>query len=114
MLGNIIGIEENLVLLKLTDTNSDNLSNMYVTLENSENICVGEIGDIKDGVAYINLLGEIIEGKFVFGVIRKPLMSSNVRLIPKEKIPVIISCDNSDESKYLYMCIFFIFLSFYM
>nr|MBP3259069.1 ATP-binding protein [Bacilli bacterium] len=103
MLGNIIGIEENLVLLKLTDTNSDNLSNMYVTLENSENICVGEIGNIKDGIAYINLLGEIIDSKFVFGVIRKPLMNSNVRLIPTEKVPAIISCDNSDESKYLYL-----------
>ena len=43
MLGNIIGIEENLVLVKLADAANANLSNMYVTLENSENICVGEI-----------------------------------------------------------------------
>ena len=103
MLGNIIGIEENLVLVKLADAANANLSNMYVTLENSENICVGEIGDIKDGIAYINLLGEIIDSKFVFGVIRKPLMNSNVKLIPEDKIPAIISCDNRDEARYLYM-----------
>ena len=103
MLGNIIGIEENLVLVKLADAANANLSNMYVTLENSENICVGEIGDIKEGIAYINLLGEIIDSKFVFGVIRKPLMNSNVRLISEDKIPAIISCDNRDEARYLYM-----------
>ena len=103
MLGNIIGIEENLVLVKLADAANANLSNMYVTLENSENICVGEIGNVKEGIAYINLLGEIIDSKFVFGVIRKPLMNSNVKLIPEDKIPAIISCDNRDEARYLYM-----------
>ena len=105
MLGKIKGIEENLVLLELSSEidSTNNLSNRYVSLESSDGIFVGEIGDIIDNVAHINLLGEIINNRFVFGVIRKPSYTSIVKLIPDDKIPMIVSADNKDESKYLYL-----------
>ena len=103
MLGKIKGIEENLIELELNPEVTGNLSNMYVSIESGENICIGEVDGIRENTVYINLLGEIVNNKFVFGVIRKPSMDSVVKLIPVEKIPAIISCDNSDESKYLYL-----------
>ena len=105
MLGRIKAIEENTIVLELAQgvEAGTNLSNKYVSIENPENICIGEIGDIKDNLAYINMQGEIINNKFVFGVIRKPSFNSMVRLIPDDKVPMIISADNSDESKYLYL-----------
>ena len=72
MLGNIIGIVENEVQLKLAiDVNQfENLINVHVIMEDGERKIVGEIIDIKDNIAYINLLGEIVNDKFVFGVKR--------------------------------------------
>lgn len=105
MLGNIIGVEENTVLIKLNiDLNKfDSLINLHVIMENGDRKIVGEIADIKEGVAYVNLLGEIINNKFVFGVIRKPAFSSSVKLISKEKIPMIIGMETEAENKSLYL-----------
>ena len=45
------------------------------------------------------LLGEIINDKFVFGVIVKPAFSSTLKLISKEKIPMIIGVENYKGKK---------------
>ena len=105
MLGNIIGIEENTVLLKLNIEieKFENLINIHVVMEDEKRRIVGEITDIKNGIAYINLLGEIINNKFVFGVIVKPSFSSSVKLISKEKIPMIIGIENYKENLDLYL-----------
>lgn len=105
MIGKIMGIEENIVTLKLTidlDT-VPALLNLHVVMEDPEKTCVGEIIDIKDGFAYINLLGELINGKFVFGVIRKPSFAAQTKLVSKEKIPVIIGIEDFSEKKDLYL-----------
>ncbi|MCI9110531.1 MAG: ATP-binding protein [Bacilli bacterium] len=105
MLGTIIGLEEDTVLVKLNISLNEfqNLVNLHVVMEDDNKIIVGEITDIKEGIAYINLLGEIINNKFVFGVIRKPSFGSSVKLISKEKIPMIISVDDYKENKDLYI-----------
>ena len=105
MLGNIIGIVENEVLLKLAiDINKfENLINVHVVMEDNGRVIVGEIIDIKDNVAHINLLGEIINNKFVFGVIVKPSFSSIVKLISKEKIPMVIGVENYQENIDIYL-----------
>ena len=105
MLGSIIGVEENIVLIKLNiNLNQfDNLINIHVIMEHEDKKIVGEIIDIKDNIAYVNLLGEIIDDKFVFGVIRKPAFASSVKLISKTKIPVLISTDIDNESSSLYL-----------
>ena len=105
MLGTIVGIEEDTVLLKLAiDLNNfQNLVNLHVVMEDKDKLLVGEIIDIKEGIAYINLIGEFIDNKFVFGVIRKPSFSSTVKLISKEKIPMIISVADYKEREDIYI-----------
>lgn len=103
MLGNIIGINDNEIMLKLTVDVSkmSNLISTHVIMEDSERQCIGEITDIRDGIAYINLLGEIIDGSFVFGVINKPSFGSIVKLVSKEKVPIIIGVDNYRDHLHL-------------
>ncbi len=103
MLGNIVGINDNQVLLKLTIDVSklQNLISTHVIMEDSEKQCIGEITDIKDGIAYINLLGEIKDEKFVFGVINKPSFGALVKLVSKEKVPIIIGVDNYRDNLHL-------------
>ena len=105
MLGNIIGIEENIVLLNLNiDLNKvQNLVNLMVVMEDQEKKIIGEIVNIKNNTAYINLLGEIKNDHFVYGVINKPSFSSVTKLISKEKIPMIISTETFIENKHLYL-----------
>lgn len=105
MLGSIVGIEENLVLIKLNiDLDKfQSIMNLHVILDDEKNKIIGEIVDIRENMAKINLLGEIINGKFVFGVIKKPSFSSKVMLISKEKIPLIIGMPNFKEEKDLYL-----------
>lgn len=100
-----MGLEEDTVLVRLNIELKEfqNLVNLHVVMEDDNKIIVGEIANIKDGIAYINLLGEIIDNKFVFGVIRKPSFGATVKLISKEKIPMIISVDNYKENKDLYI-----------
>ncbi len=105
MLGNIIGVVENQVLLKLAiDLNKfENLINIHVIMDDGTRKIVGEIIDIKDNIAYINLLGEIIDNKFVFGVMVKPSFNSVVKLISKEKIPMIVGVENYQENIDIYL-----------
>ena len=105
MLGTIVGIEEETVLLKLSIdlTTFQSLINMHVVMEDSGKLLVGEIIDIKNGIAYINLVGEIKDNEFIFGVIKKPSFGAHVKLISKEKIPMIISIPNYEEKKDVYI-----------
>ncbi len=104
MLGKIIGIEENTVLVSVEIDLSkyQSLINLYVVMEEQDKKVVGEITNIKDNIAYVNLLGEYINDKFVFGVITSPAFSSTVKLISKERIGSIISVDNYNETEDLY------------
>ena len=105
MLGTIIGINEDTVFLKLAINLNEfqNLINLHVIMEDGDNMIVGEIVDIKDGIAYINLVGELVNNNFVFGVIKKPSFGARVKLISKEKIPMIISVDNYNEREDVYI-----------
>lgn len=105
MLGKIIAIEENTVCVNLDlDINKvENLISLHVLMKDKKRTLVGEITDIKENIAYINLLGEIVDEKFVFGVIRKPSFSSKVTLVDQSKIDKIIGVDNYNEAKDLYI-----------
>lgn len=105
MLGKIVAIEDNQVLAKLGVALDEyqNIINRYVTLKDSEGICIGEVVDITKNIIYINLVGEIINNKFVFGVIRKPSFSSVIDLVSDENIPLIISYPATNENEYLYL-----------
>ncbi len=105
MLGTIIGIEDGIVSLKL-DVELDriqNLINLYVIMEDVNKSIVGEIISIQENIAKINMVGEIIDDKFVFGVIRSVSYGAKTRLISKEKINMIIGLDNYSEAKHLYL-----------
>lgn len=105
MLGNIISIIDNTVVidLKIDLKKVDNLINRYVIIQNSDNNIVGEIADIKNNEAYINIVGSIIDDKFVFGIINKPSFNSTVKLIQDSKMNAIIGIEDYKEEKDLYL-----------
>ena len=105
MLGRIIGIEDSVVELELNVEldRIQNLNNLHVVMEDANNSVIGEIIGIKGNIARINMVGEIIDGKFVFGVIKGISFNARTKLVPKDKINLIIGIENYDESKHLYL-----------
>ena len=60
------------------------LMNSNVVFEAPNQAILGEVEEVNDDTIKIRFLGEFINGRYVSGVIRKPLLSSNIRMINKE------------------------------
>ncbi len=103
VIGNVIAVEKNEVYIKLNEEalREASLVHRYVSMLQGNKDITGEIINIKDGIADVNLVGEFIDGKFVFGVLSKPSTSASVSLIPQEKVADIISVSEFKEEKHL-------------
>lgn len=105
MLGQIVGIQDNTVFLKLNikleETSS--LLNLYVLFEDDTKKIIGEILDIKGDVCSVNLVGEMIGEKFLFGVSKKPAFKASSKLVSKDKMNNILGMPNYDDKKDLYI-----------
>lgn len=105
MLGKIISIEDNTVTIKLEIEvdKIQSLTNLLVIMQDSKNNFIGEITNIQKETAEINLLGEMVNDKFVFGIVRKPSFGAVIKLVSKEKVKSMISVDDYSEEKDLYV-----------
>lgn len=105
MLGKIIAIDDNIleVDLNVKLEEMENIINFYVSIEDSNKKIIGEIVDIKGNSAFINLLGEFINDKFIFGISKKPSFKSIVNLVSKEKVNNIIGITEYIEKRDLYI-----------
>lgn len=105
MLGKIIEVNEDNLLVNLNiDLNKvHSLVNHYVMIEDEDKKIVGEITSIKNNIANINLLGQLIDNKFVFGVIAKPSFRASVKIVSNDKVAYIIGLENYEENKHLYL-----------
>ena len=103
MLGKIIGIKDNIALLKLNVKLEEmqNIINLYVMFEDNEKKLIGEIVDIDEGIAYVNLMGELDGDDFNFAVSKKPSFAATSKLISKDKVNYIIGMPDYSEKKYL-------------
>ena len=103
MIGNIIGIDGNTVIVKLSLKMSEvqNLVNLYVVMEDSRQKVVGEITDITDGLAYVNMVGEIKQNHFVTGITKKPSFGASIMLIAPDKIKYIVGVEDYQDNSHL-------------
>ncbi len=101
MLGKIVYMSNNIAHVQVP-TNikiSNNLMNMHVIFEDEKKKVLGEIDDISKDIIKIRFLGEIINDKFVGGVIKKPTIESNVRIINSEELKLIIG--HNDKNSFM-------------
>lgn len=76
---------------------STNIMNMHVIFEDEKKKILGEVEDVGSEIIKIRFLGEITNGKFVGGVIRKPTFNSNLRLISQEEVGLILGADTASS-----------------
>ena len=91
MFGKIVYISDNEAHVKIGNSEvSTNLMNMHVIFEDDKKKILGEVEDIGEELIKIRFLGEIVDGHFVGGVIRKPTLTSVIRIITPEELSLIV------------------------
>ncbi|MDY4996357.1 MAG: DUF87 domain-containing protein [Bacilli bacterium] len=90
MFREITAISKNFAWVKMDGTTTDDLLNMNVVFEENEKKILGEVDEIDNGQVKISFLGEFINGKFQGGIIRKPSLTSKVRIINQEELGELV------------------------
>ena len=75
------------------------LMNVHVVFEAPDQAILGEVEEVTDEVIKIRFLGEFINGKYVSGVIRKPVLSSAIRTINDQELMAIVGVYDSTTFK---------------
>ena len=96
MVGKIVYISNTLAHIELEEVNS-NLMNMHVIFENNGRKIIGEVEDIDGNKVSIHFLGEIIDNKFIAGLIMKPSLNSKIRLITNEELKYLVGSDTENN-----------------
>ena len=95
MFGKIVYISDNIAHIEVPQGTpiAQNLMNMHVIFEDNNKKILGEVEDVSKDLIKIHFLGEISNGKFIGGVLRKPTLSANIRLINNDELKLITGED---------------------
>ena len=88
MFGRILYISDNMAEVEnISKGNiSADLMNVHVIFESNDQRILGEVTEINDNTMKIRFLGEYINNRYVNGIMRKPLISSQIRIINKSEL----------------------------
>ena len=86
--GKILYISDNIAHVENVskDTITADLMNIHVIFEDKDQRILGEVIELNDEEIKIRFLGEYVGNRYVNGVIRKPLLSSKLRIINSEEL----------------------------
>ena len=100
MFKEIIAISKNYAMVRIEGVSNDDLLNMNLVFEEDNKKILGEVEEVDGEQIKVNFLGEFIDGKFYSGIIRKPSLSSTIRMINKEELGELVG-DNDNASMIL-------------
>jgi len=69
---------------------SADLMNTHVVFEEKDQAILGEVDEVTPDTIKIRFLGEFLAGKYISGVIRKPLLTSKVRVVTGEELVLLV------------------------
>ncbi len=92
---------ENSVLVELVENipTQQSLIHKYAMLDDENHKLIGEIVQQKKEVIFINLLGELVNQKFIFGTTIKPSFQALVSLLTEEAISILIGMNYSSNQE---------------
>ena len=101
MLGKIIAINENVVSVKIEVNvyDFDGLIGKNVTFKDENITSIGEVTAIGNGIMQAILVGEIKDGKFLYGDISKPSFKATCNLIDNSVLDIILNNDGPNSIK---------------
>ncbi len=102
MLGEILEINGNRVTISNESARKD-IMNLYAKIAKDGVVFVGEIVFLSKQMIIINLLGEIINNSFVYGISKKPAFDYEVSLLEDKEVNILFNLANYDPKKCLYI-----------
>lgn len=92
MFGKIVYISDNVAHVSIPEDAPVimNLMNMHVVFEDEEKKILGEVEDVSDSLIKIRFLGELADGNFIGGVLRKPNLTASTRIIEPDELKIIM------------------------
>lgn len=95
MFEKILSITKNYAIVQISNNISDDILNYNVILEDKEKKILGEIDEVINNEAKISFLGEFIDGRFYSGIIKRPTLSSMIRIINKQELGELVGDNDS-------------------
>ena len=96
MFGRILNINDSTVEVEINKNGEliPNLMNLHVVFEDVDIKLLGEVRTVLDNTVQIDLKGQFIGEKFIQGTIKKPSLSSTLRIINESELDIILGHDN--------------------
>jgi len=95
MFDKILSITKNYAVVKISNNVSNDILNYNVILEDNDKKILGEIDEIINDQAKISFLGEFINNKFYSGIIRRPTLTANIRIINQQELGELVGDNDS-------------------
>ena len=95
MFGKIVYISDSVAHISIPDGTPVNmdLMNLHVVFEDGERKVLGEVEDVSKEIIKVHFLGVIENNKFIGGVLRKPTLQANIRMVTEEELNLITGVD---------------------
>ena len=97
MLGKVLTITKNSAIVgvnKETITGIKDLINLPVVFEDADKKILGEVDSIEQDTIKVSFLGELTDNDFIGGLIKKPSLDANVRIINQEELKILTGEEN--------------------
>ena len=94
MFKEITSISKNYALVKIEGNINEDILNLNAVFEEKNKKILGEIEEIIDNNVKITFLGEFVNGRFYSGIIRKPSLTSKIRLINQEELNELVGAND--------------------
>ena len=104
-LGSIVDINGNYIIVKINFdiTKYGSLMNVHVVFDDGTKKIVGEILKATTTELNIAVVGEIVNNVFIPGVSSKPSFASQVRIVNKDELALILGPSSISDSNHLYL-----------
>jgi len=90
MFEKILSITKNFAIVKISNNISDDILNYNVILEDNNKKILGEIEEVLNDEAKISFLGEFHDNRFYSGIIRRPTLNANIRIINQQELGELV------------------------
>ena len=97
MLGKVLTITKNSAIVgvnKDTISGIKDLINLHVVFEDADKKILGEVDSIEQDTIRVSFLGELTDNDFIGGLIKKPSLDANVRIINQEELKILTGEEN--------------------
>ncbi len=97
MLGKVLTITKNSAIVgvnKETISGIKDLINLHVVFEDADKKILGEVDSIEQDTIKVSFLGELTDNDFIGGLIKKPSLDANVRIINQEELKILTGSED--------------------